>query len=53
MAAKNELTSMTVSLPDAQKDYVRERVAATSCTTPSECIRRLIRAKLTKRRRAQ
>ena len=27
----NELTSMTVSLPSTQKDYVREQAAATGC----------------------
>ena len=44
MSGKNELTSMTVSLPSAQKDYVREQAAATGCSTPSEYIRRLIHA---------
>ena len=42
MHDKNELKSMTVSLPTAQKDYVREQAAATGCGTPSEYIRRLI-----------
>jgi Arc/MetJ-type ribon-helix-helix transcriptional regulator len=41
---KRELTSMTVSLPSAQKDYVREQAEATGCSTPSEYIRRLIHA---------
>lgn len=44
MSGKNELTSMTVSLPSSQKDYVREQAAATGCSTPSEYIRRLIHA---------
>ena len=42
MTKKNPLTSMTVSLPAAQKDYVRKQAAATGCSTPSEYIRRLI-----------
>lgn len=44
MSSKNELTSMTVSLPASQKDYVREQAAVTGCSTPSEYIRRLIHA---------
>lgn len=44
MAGKNELTSMTVSLPASQKDYVKDQAAATGCSTPSEYIRRLIHA---------
>ena len=44
MAAKNPLTSMTVSLPAVQKAYVQEQAAATGCSTPSEYIRRLIHA---------
>lgn len=44
MGDKTELTSMTVSLPAAQKDYVREQAAVTGCSTPSEYIRRLIHA---------
>ena len=44
MSENNELTSMTVSLPASQKEYVRERAAATGCSTPSEYIRRLIHA---------
>jgi hypothetical protein len=35
---------MTVSLPTAQKYYVRAQAAATGCSTPSEYIRRLIDA---------
>lgn len=42
--AKNGLTSMTVSLPAAQKAYVRSQAEASGCTTPSEYIRRLIHA---------
>ena len=44
MGDKHELTSMTVSLPSTQKEYVREQAAATGCSTPSEYIRRLIHA---------
>jgi antitoxin ParD1/3/4 len=44
MADKSELTSMTVSLPSSQKEYVREQAAARGCSTPSEYIRRLIHA---------
>lgn len=44
MATKPELTSMTVSLPTSQKDYVRSRAVASGCSTPSEYIRRLIHA---------
>jgi hypothetical protein len=44
MNGKNDLTSMTVSLPSSQKEYVREQAAATGCSTPSEYIRRLIHA---------
>jgi len=44
MSGRTELTSMTVSLPTAQKDYVRDRAAATGCSTPSEYVRRLIHA---------
>lgn len=42
--AKNGLTSMTVSLPAAQKAYVRAQTVASGCSTPSEYIRRLIHA---------
>lgn len=44
MSEKSELTSMTVSLPRTQKDYVKARAAASGCSTPSEYIRRLIHA---------
>jgi len=44
MRDKNELTSMNVSLPASQKDYVRLKAAATGCSTPSEYVRRLIHA---------
>jgi antitoxin ParD1/3/4 len=44
MARENDLTSMTVSLPAAQKDYVKEQAIASGCSTPSEYIRRLIHA---------
>ena len=42
MSDKQDLTSMNVSLPSTQKEYVRERAAATGCSTPSEYVRRLI-----------
>jgi putative addiction module CopG family antidote len=44
MRDKNELTSMNVSLPASQKDFVKEQAAATGCSTPSEYVRRLIHA---------
>jgi len=44
MREKNELTSMNVSLPASQKDYVRLKAAASGCSTPSEYVRRLIHA---------
>jgi antitoxin ParD1/3/4 len=44
MASDNDLTSMTVSLPTTQKDYVKEQATASGCSTPSEYIRRLIHA---------
>jgi antitoxin ParD1/3/4 len=44
MSGKNDLTSMTVSLPTAQKAYVKARAAVSGCSTPSEYIRRLIHA---------
>jgi len=44
MASDNDLTSMTVSLPATQKDYVKEQATASGCSTPSEYIRRLIHA---------
>ena len=44
MASDNHLTSMTVSLPAAQKHYVKQQAAASGCSTPSEYIRRLIHA---------
>jgi len=44
MASDNDSTGMTVSLPAAQKDYVKNRATASGCSTPSEYIRRLIHA---------
>jgi hypothetical protein len=44
MGDKNGLTSMTVSLPMAQKAYVKARATVSGCSTPSEYIRRLIHA---------
>lgn len=37
-----ELTSMNVSLPRAQRDFVEAAARETGCTTTSEYIRRLI-----------
>jgi antitoxin ParD1/3/4 len=42
MSDRPDMTSMNVSLPSTQKEYVRERALATGCSTPSEYIRRLI-----------
>jgi Arc/MetJ-type ribon-helix-helix transcriptional regulator len=44
MSSPSDLTSMTVSLPAAQKAYVKAQAAASGCSTPSEYIRRLIHA---------
>jgi len=44
MSAEPQLTSMNVSLPVTQKEYVRDRANASGCSTPSEYIRRLIHA---------
>ena len=44
MSGENELTSMTVSLPASQKQYVKAQAVASGCSTPSEYIRRLIHA---------
>ncbi len=44
MSDESELTSMTVSLPTNQKDWVKAQARATGCSTPSEYIRRLIHA---------
>lgn len=43
MTGDRDLTSMTVSLPAAQRDYVREQASAAHCT-PSDFIQRLIHA---------
>lgn len=40
----NTLTNMSISLPAAQKEYLRARVAETGCATASEYVRRLIHA---------
>ena len=40
--SQSELTSMTVSLPASQKEYVKAQAEASGCSTPSEFIRRLI-----------
>lgn len=44
MSRNPELTSMTVSLPKSQKDYVKAQATACGCSTPSEYVRRLIHA---------
>ena len=44
-------TSMNVSLPDGLKDYVKERVAEGSYSTPSDFVRDLIRADMRRRGR--
>ena len=44
MAADSDLTSFTVSLPRAQKDYLQHQAIETGCSTPSEYIRRLLHA---------
>lgn len=44
MSGDNDLTSMTVSLPATQKDYVKTQALASGCSTPSEYVRRLIHA---------
>jgi len=44
MSSDKDLTSMTVSLPAAQKAYVKAQAATSGCSTPSEYIRRLIHA---------
>jgi Arc/MetJ-type ribon-helix-helix transcriptional regulator len=44
MATESDLTSFTVSLPRAQKEYLQQQAVATGCSTPSEYVRRLIHA---------
>ena len=44
-------TSMNVSLPDGLKDYVKERVAEGTYSTPSDFVRDLIRADMQRRGR--
>lgn len=44
MASEDTLTNMSVSLPSAQKEYLKGRVAETGCATASEYVRRLIHA---------
>ena len=44
MSGGNDLTSMTVSLPVTQKNYVKAQASTSGCSTPSEYIRRLIHA---------
>ena len=44
MSGNNDLTSMTVSLPVTQKEYVKAQATTSGCSTPSEYIRRLIHA---------
>lgn len=44
MPADSDLTSFTVSLPRAQKEYLQQQAVATGCSTASEYVRRLIHA---------
>ncbi|HVR74270.1 MAG TPA: hypothetical protein VMT52_08060 [Planctomycetota bacterium] len=44
MATADALTNMSISLPAAQKEYLKGRVAKTGCATTSEYVRRLIHA---------
>jgi antitoxin ParD1/3/4 len=44
-------TSMNVSLPDGLKEYVKERVAEGTYSTPSDFVRDLIRADMQRRGR--
>jgi len=53
MSAENQLTSMNISLPASQKHYVRERAAASGCSTPSEYMRRLIHEDQERRAQSQ
>jgi antitoxin ParD1/3/4 len=44
---------MNISLPDGLKDYVKERVAEGSYSTPSDFVRHLIRADMERRGRQE
>ena len=44
MGTEDTLTSMSISLPAAQEEYLKGRVAQTGCATASEYVRRLIHA---------
>lgn len=53
MNSETELTSMNISLPVPQKEYVRERAVESGCSTPSEYVRRLIHADQERRAQAR
>ena len=42
MSSENELTTMNVSLPRSQREFVAAEATRTGCTTASEYVRRLI-----------
>jgi len=42
MNSESELTTMNVSLPRSQREFVEAEAARTGCTTTSEYVRRLI-----------
>lgn len=42
MKPDNELTTMNVSLPRSQREFVEAEAARSGCTTTSEFVRRLI-----------
>ena len=42
MESTSDLTTMNVSLPRAQKQFIEEQVTKTGCSTASEYVRRLI-----------
>jgi len=42
MGSESELTTMNVSLPRSQREFVVAEAARTGCTTTSEYVRRLI-----------
>lgn len=42
MSSESELTTMNVSLPRSQREFVEAEATRTGCTTTSEYVRRLI-----------
>jgi len=42
MSSERELTTMNVSLPRSQREFVEAEATRTGCTTTSEYVRRLI-----------